>query len=140
MSNPYRPVYTADQDVRVRDGRKRLRERWAAPKFSAGQAPGFAVEYARTEIEDGGRVFDVFVARNASPSFAAVWATDLATLHFAVEHGARQFDVRVPHTYYLRARWLPVSVDRGCALETFIQLAVILTLLYVAFLIGFLAT
>lgn len=137
MSNPYSPQYTTDQDQRVRNGRKRLLERWAAEKFSAGQPRGFRLEHQTSEIDREGRLIDVFRASNAAPAFSDVWAADLRQLAFSVEHGARMFEVRVPHTYYLLQRRLPCSVDGACALTTVASLAMAAVCLVGAARIGF---
>ena len=137
MSNPYAPKYTADQDLRVRNGRKQLLERWAADKFSAGQPRSFRLEHRTSEIDRSGQLLDVFRASNCSAAFTGVWDAELRRLGFSVEHGARIFEVRVPHQYYLDQRRLPCSVDARCLMVTLASLGMAAFLLAGAVRIGF---
>ena len=136
MSNPYRPKYTDDQDRRVRDSRKRLLARWVGTSFSETQPRSFRVAHSGEEIDNEGRLIDVFLASNASPAFSETWSVEIRKHRFEVEHGTRSFTVRVPHAYYLDARLLPCSVDWRCAATSSMYLVVALLLLLTASDIG----
>jgi len=121
----------------VCDGRKRLLGRWTTDTFSVGQPRGFRVEHRTSEIDRDGRLLDVFRASNAAPAFTDVWDRELRSLNFAIEHGARLFDVRVPHDYYLAQRRLPCSTDAMCLTTTLVSLCTAAVLLVAAVRIGF---
>jgi len=135
MSNPFRPVYTPDQDRRVRDGRKQLLTKWRCPRFAQGQGRAFGVDFTTEEIDADGQLVDVFTARDASASFTQPWKDDVQQNAFTVEHGARQFEIRVPHHTYLNSRFLPLSVDRDCCLATTFHIILIAILIYCAIVI-----
>ena len=132
MSNPFRPKYTVYQNSRVYSGRKRLLERWATAKFTAGHARTFRVEHRSEEIDDDGRLVDVFHASGAAAAFPSVWIAEIDSHNFTVEHGARMFTVRVPHDFYMKTGCLPCSTDTACLLTTIMNTSVAAILLFIA--------
>ena len=134
--NPYWPQYTRMQLRLIDAGRLRLSNRWNKAPFKDAILPSFRVMFQQEELNEAGKATDVFVAKNAPAAFPAAWRRDLDTNGFVVEHATQKFYVHVPHTHYLNARWLCMSVDRDCCLNTSISLIVILVLLRLAYMLA----
>jgi len=136
MSNLFRPKYTEYQNGRVYSGRKRLLERWATSKFTSDHTRTFRVEHRSEEIDDNGRLVDVFHASGATAAFPPIWVSEIDNHNFSVEHGARMFTVRVPHEFYMKTGCLPCSTDAACLLTTFVYVTVAAILVFIAAQLG----
>jgi len=136
MANLHAPNYTHDQDRRIRDGRKRLVERWSTETFSVGQTRTFRVEFRSSCRERDGQFVDVFRASPATAAFQPVWQREVDSNRFRVEHGSRLFEIIVPHSHYLDRRWLPFSIDRQCLLTSTVLVSTSLFFAWVAVRIG----
>lgn len=91
---------------------------------------------ATAELDDDGRVYDIFRATNAPDIFPDAWARDVSRRKFVVKHQTRGFHVRVPHDYYLEQRWCCMSVTSACVLNVVQYLAVIVCLSRLAYLMS----
>jgi len=132
-TNPFWPQYTEHQQARIAKGRKRQIERWNTKPFKA--QPSFRVVHHDEELTEGGCAVDVFRAKNAPSVFAREWRSEVERHGFVVEHTVSGFYVLVPHTFYLNARWLPVSVDRHCCLNSTLSLAFVAVLVRIAYML-----
>ena len=134
-TNPFWPQYTADQLARIKRGRERQLERWNASPFKPTSLPSFRVVHRDQELTEGGFAVDVFHAKNAPAVFPREWKTEVGRHSFVVEHTVQGFFVLVPHSHYL-SRWLPMSVDSICALNTLISLIFIAVLVRLAYMLA----
>ena len=133
-TNPFWPQYTEHQRARIVDGRKRQLERWNTLPFK--MQPSFRVVHREEELTEGGYAVDVFHAKNAPPVFAREWRAEVERHGFVVEHGVNGFYVSVPHSFYLKARLLPMSVDRHCCLNSTLSFAFVAVLVRLAYMLA----
>lgn len=132
--NPFWPVYTPYQLQRLADGRKQLLATWARPPYSS-VAPNFHVTFNEhsQSIDEHNEPYDEFTAYNAPPTLPDAWKRLAHERGFTLEARTRGFTVCVPHEYYLRRGWLPVSVSRACAINVLEYVVVICVLARMAY-------
>ena len=132
--NPFRSVYTPDQERRLQRGRDALLARWSRAPFSDGQTPTYGVEAGDVMMNEQ-QVVDRFAISGASPGMTPAWERELAQMGLRAEHvSGSKFHVYVAHSELMRrTRCLPCSIDAACVQFTVMHASAALGLAYLAY-------